>query len=252
MNKIRQVSISIFIFLISASAHAIAQFNAGDVSALTTTNVSRLIDTVAIGTDHRALMPASALGYAIGLDLGVQADGIFIPQEFVDAMKLAGVTGNVPKLIPIPKLVAHKGLPLNIDVGASFFAYKGIRIFGLDLKYAFLPGSAALPAVAARVSFNSTKLYFINASVWKVDVLASKSLLFIEPYVGAGLEMASGTLDVPLSGALGLKVSAESSTSQPHLFVGVPIAFGVFKITGEYDYSFLSLSTASAKFSFSF
>src|SRR3954470_18735407 len=91
--------------LASATAHAYTDFNPGDLSALSDDNVNQLLKTAAIGTGHRAFQPAGSLGFAPGIDLGIELIGIVIPDNFKNAIALATQTpsSQVPAVLPIPR-----------------------------------------------------------------------------------------------------------------------------------------------------
>ena len=148
--------------------------------------------------------------------------------------------------------MVHKGLPFGLDVGVSYIAASGNRILGADLKWTVLPGGAAIPAAAVKLSATQADLFFVQARSYKADVLVSKGLGFLfDPYAGLGLQWING--DINAAGvATGLPpgVSGHHSETAVHLFAGLPVKLGFLKATGEYDYSFLSVSTFSLKVSF--
>lgn len=233
-------------------AGAIENFNAGNLSDVNQQAVESLIKTVAIGYDHRPFMPASPLELAIGLDIGVDIVAVKFPAETVQALRLATDRDNIPSTVPIPRFSIHKGLPWGIDLGMSWVSYQGNRIVGFDAKWAFLREKEHLPIVAFRTSANYLKLFFLETSTYKFDLLVSKKLGFlIEPYFGFGLQVASGKLEVA-SGSLPAGVSGEASQVSPHLYLGLPLSLAILRLTAEYDYSFAGISSYGFKIGFSF
>lgn len=230
-------------------------FIPSDVSSLTNSSVEALLKTVGVGADHRAYMPASDLGIALGFDVGIDFTAIKPPQEFIDAFAL--VTGqSIPTYIPLPRLNIHKGLPFGIDLGFSYLGYTdpgfSVKMVGGEVKWAFIRGKA-LPAVAARVSGNYSSLGFLNSRSYKFDITASKSLVVAEPYVGTGLQIWSGELSYPATvGSLPVDVSGKASGTNPHFYAGLMMKLIAFRVSAEYDYSTTGVSTVGGKVSLGF
>ncbi len=235
----------------ATTALALPGLDTTTLDALQASMVESLVKTVAIGADHRAYEPASPLGYVIGLDVGVDATVMSLPDDFKEALTVAGAGTNVPDVIPLPRLNIHKGLPWGVDLGFTYAGFQGNSLIGGDIKWAFLPGNAARPSVDARVSYSSSNLFFLKTKTAKVDVLASKKLGWVlDPYVGMGMQFASGEIQVPVGQSL--SVSGSHSASAFHMYAGLPIKLAFVKLTAEYDYSFIGMSSFGAKFSLSF
>jgi len=225
-----------------------------DLSSFTQSSVDSIVRTMVVGGSHRAYRPATNLG-PIGFDVGVEFTLITIPDAFKNAMALGGTdVSTIPGSFPVPKLNVQKGLPWGIDLGASYISLAGTSVIGFNAQWRFL-NNVALPAVAVRAGYTSftSSVFPVNSSSFKVDVVASKNLFLIDPYIGAGLELGSGQLNVDTS-ALGLpgSVSASSSVSSPHFFIGLPLKLGFIQFVGEYDYSVVAGGTYGGKASFAF
>jgi len=244
----------------SASAFSFNGYTVNDLSTVTQSMVHDLVSTATVGTSHHAYMPASPMGWAIGLDMGVEATGVRLPNSFRDAIATVSQksAGDIPAVIPVPKLNVHKGLPFGLDVGASYVGYQDkIKVLGGDLKWAFTDLIKASPVSAAiRMNYTSETLWYLKGHNFQTDFLISKDLFFIEPYVGTGLQMWSGKIDVPtgLSAGSGLPttVSANDSGTNAHFFAGAPLKLGLFWFTPEVDYSTVKVLTFGSKFSFNF
>lgn len=252
MFKFRTMLFLFFLLIQIPRSYAVPVFTPGNVSQLTNDAVSSLVKTVAIGADHHAYMPASALGAVVGFDIGLDITAISIPSSFQSAMALAGVTGKVPSVLPLPKLNIHKGLPLRLDAGFTYFGYQNYKIIGGELKWNFYRGSFALPAFAVRASETISTLFFMKTHTYTLDLVASKRLFYLfEPYIGVGWQWAQGNLDVPISGPLGLSLTVSSSNklNKPHAYVGFPIKILLIRITPEYQYSAAGVQTYGVKFS---
>lgn len=240
----------------SSSSFAADNFLPVDVSGLTSGAVNSLLKTVAIGGDHRAYMPAAPLGVVVGLDIGLDVTVIRTPTEFVDAMRL--VTGDpaasVPETLPLPRLNIHKGFPFGLDLGFSYISYQStFNVYGADIKWAFIPGGVALPAVAARLSGSYNNFWFMQTHNYKLDVLVSKKFLLMEPYGGLGVSLWSGDLNLPVEVAQGFQVdvSGHQSGTNMHFFGGLSFKMLIVRITGELDYSTAGLTTYGLKASLS-
>lgn len=243
--------------LVTTQAQAIQNFAPSDISALTESTVESLIETVAIGADHHAYMPAGALGVT-GFDLGIDMTAIQVPAEFKDALVAVGAStqGGAPSLIPVPKVSVHKGLPFGVDLGVSYFGLQDYTIIGLDVKYSFLKGSIATPAVAIRGSYNYADLFFMKTRTTTVDLVVSQKIaIFAEPYFGVGYQFFNGDLDTSAAGGsdnLPAGVSTHQSGSQARAYLGVPIKLMILRITPEVTYSFAKVTTYGLKLSVGF
>jgi hypothetical protein len=225
-----------------------------DLSSLNSENIAAMIKTVALGASHRPYMPASPLGAAIGLEIGVDVTAIAVPESFKTAIALASDSSpdQVPAVIPLPKLTIIKGLPAGFDVGFSYSSYQDyFRIYGGEVKWALSDGRGARPAIAFRASGNYTHVYFMDTHCWGLDALISKNFYVVEPYAGIGLQKWAGSL--ALSGQpvpQGLETSASSTSVQ--FYAGLPLKMTAIKLTPEIAYSTASLLLYGMKFSLSF
>ncbi len=242
------------------SAHAISSYSVTDLSNISQSMVRDLIGTAAVGTTHRAYMAASPMGWAIGIDFGIEATAVQLPSSFRSAVATASQKSDsdIPSLIPVPKLNLHKGLPFGLDAGLSYISYQDkIKLIGGDLKWAFTDLFKSAPfAAALRLNYTSETLWYLKSHNFQTDFLVSKDLLFIEPYIGTGLQMWSGHIDVPtgLPANMGLPstVSGSDSATNVHFFAGAPLKLGLFWFTPEVDYSTFKVFSFGSKFSFNF
>ena len=239
-------------------ARAVENYIPSDFTLLTDDLTKTLVQTVAIGTDHRAYSAATPLGVMLGIELGVDVTGIKIPADFKSAIVLtSGVSADsVPDLVPVPTLQIRKGFPLGVDVGFSYShlaTTAGViyNSMGGDIQWAFLRNKMKAPTLALRVSYASEKLFFIKSHQYSFDLVASKRLFIIDPYVGAGFQVWSGELDVPEGVPTGT-VTLTKSGNDPRFFVGLPLKLLVLKFTAEAAYSLGKIVTYGGKFSFSF
>lgn len=220
-------------------AFALTHFSPTGLSSASAASVIQLIKGAAHATDHRPYMPATSLGLDFGLDLGVEVSAVDLNSEFKSALGAAAslATDGSPDWFLIPKLSAHKGLPVGIDVGLSFISMVDLRSYGGDIKWAFLR-SKKWPAMALEFSTNYSKFYFMTTQVHSVTLSVSKRLRMIEPYLGGGARFWSGSLAIPNSlEGLPLGVSDSASGISPVVFVGLSLKVFLLKMTALTDYT---------------
>lgn len=178
---------------------------------------------------YKAVSPAEPLGL-IGFDVGLE----------VTATKLANVAdwgaaiGSTDlNYLPLPKLHIHKGLPLGIDVGAvySMVPGAGISYWGGELRYSFVSGNLALPAISLRGTYTQLMgVDLMDLSTKGLELSVSKGFLMFTPYAGIGNVWSTGTPKSTLDTAFD-----EESVSQFKMFGGVNINVMVMNIALEAD-----------------
>lgn len=182
---------------------------------------------------YKALAPAEPLGIT-GFDVGIELTATSLANS--DIMKRAS-DGNSMSTIPVPKVHIHKGLPLNIDVGAfmSTVPNSNIKLVGAELRYAFLEGGVALPAVALRGTYTQLSgVDQLDFNTMGAELTISKGFLMLTPYGGVGLvnynSMPNKNDD--LVNASGLK---DESGSLTKIFVGMNANLGLMNFALEGD-----------------
>lgn len=176
---------------------------------------------------YKGVVPAESMGIT-GFDLGLEVTQTDLAKS---AALWNTLTGNDVSKLYVPKLHVTKGLPLDIDIGAFFSAVPttDIKLYGGELRWAFLPGSTTMPAVAVRGSL--TKLTGVNQlalGTKGIDLSISKGFAMFTPYAGIGQVWTTSTPDA----STGL---SEESFSQSKLFVGANLNFGLTNLAAEYD-----------------
>lgn len=176
---------------------------------------------------YKGLVPAESMGVT-GFDLGLELTRTELAKSASLWNSLSG--SNISNLY-VPKLHVTKGLPLDIDVGAFFSAVPttNIKLYGGELRWAVLPGSTAMPAVAVRGSL--TKLSGVNQlslDTKGLDVSISKGFAMFTPYAGIGQVWTNSTPDA----ATGF---TKESFSQGKVFVGGNFNLGLTNLAAEYD-----------------
>lgn len=150
-------------------------------------NVSRQADFRALSDDlgaalsYRGQTPTESLGLS-GFDIGVGATST----RLGNAENYGKALDNKSSLL-MPAIVAHKGLPLGFDLGATYSSGSGIRYVGGELRYALVDGGTLTPAVGLRGSVSridgNDELDFNTRSI---DLSISKGFAFATPYAGIG------------------------------------------------------------------
>lgn len=176
---------------------------------------------------YKGVTPAESLGVT-GFDVGLEITQTSLTKSASLWNKVG--TGNISNLY-VPKLHIAKGLPLDIDIGAfiSTIPTTGISLYGGELRWAFLPGSVAMPAVAVRGSL--TKLSGVSQLALDtkgLDISISKGFAMFTPYAGVGQVWTNSTPEA----STGL---TKESFSQGKMFVGGNLNLGFTNLAAEYD-----------------
>ena len=197
-----------------------------------------LAKNLAAATVYRSLSPAEPLG-TLGFDVSVGVSATEIDERVFDIAN--GASNWDLSVLPIPRIQLHKGLPFNFDIGASYTAVPEVdaSIIGAELKWAFIDGGIATPAIAARASYSKLSgIDEVDVENMGLDVSISKGFAMLTPYGGIGLVMSESTPNnVP-----GLKAETVDET---RVFAGLNINLGM-NFGFEVD-SVAGLTTYSAK-----
>ena len=223
----KPLSIRIALGTVLAAFASAAQ--AGDLNQLqklgTQSTFRSLAEDLGAALAYRSLSPATPLGIT-GFDIGVDASATRLASN-----AFGTATNSSLSTLPIARLRAQKGLPLNFDIGASYTQVPGtnLRLWGGELRYAVIPGGVIEPAVAVRASFSRLSgVDQLDFNTRALDVVISKGFVGFTPYGGAGFVWANATPhNVP--------VFTSESFGQPRIFGGVNLGLGLFAVGGELD-----------------
>lgn len=210
--------------LAAGAAHA-ADFNA--ISLLNQTEFRAFSEDVASALSYKGMIPSEGLGIT-GFDLGVRATATEVSNR--DILRKAANGASVPKAVPLVGLHAVKGLPFDIDIGATLMTLPGtnLRATGGELRWAFVSGNTLLPALAVRISgvalSGADELKMRSTGI---DLSISKGFLFATPYAGIGHVNVK-------SKAPGTTLKDESF-GQNKVFAGVNMAFVPMALAVEVD-----------------
>ncbi len=178
---------------------------------------------------YKAIAPATPLGVT-GFDVGVALSGT----RMQNSSLWQTATGHDLNILPVPKIYLSKGLPYGIDIGGFYTKVPGsnIKLYGAEIKYAILEGSAITPAVAVRGTY--TKLAGVNQldfDTQGLELLVSKGFAGLTPYGGVGMVHGSASAhNLPA----GFTLNSESS-NQAKLFAGLNWNILLGNLALEYD-----------------
>ncbi|MEW5905006.1 MAG: hypothetical protein AB1722_11775 [Pseudomonadota bacterium] len=192
---------------------------------------------------YKGVVPAESLGVT-GFDFGLEVTQTNLAKS---ATLWKNLSGNDISNLYVPKLHVTKGLPLNIDIGAFYSAVPttDIKLYGGELRWAFIEGGVAMPAVAVRGAM--TKLSGVNQlalDTKSVDLSISKGFAMLTPYAGVGQVWVNSTPDAATT------FKAESF-KQNKVFAGANLNFGLTNLAVEFDKTGSAQST-SLKLGFRF
>lgn len=186
-----------------------------------------LSEDLGAALSFKSMIPSESLGIT-GFDVGVSITGVRLSHRGVFERASAG--GDIPSTLPLASVRIHKGLPYGLDIGAAYSTVPGsnIRVIGGEVRWAFIEGGVATPAVAIRGA--ATKLLGVDQldlETTSLDISVSKGILNVTPYGGVGKVWVRSKPD----GVPGLR---SENFSQNKLFAGVNIFLG-FNLAFEVD-----------------
>ncbi len=136
--------------------------------------------------------------------------------------------------VAYPTLRASMGVADNMDVGGYWTVAPGANygMLGGEFKYAFLQESENIPEAAVRASVSIlTGVPDFNLNIYSVDLLASKQIAMLTPYVGIRTSLVSGTETTS-------KVDLDTETIPiAQGYVGVAYSIWMLNLTAEYNVS---------------
>jgi len=208
------------------------------INALAQSQFRSLAENLGAATVYKAVSPAEPLG-VLGFDASLSVSATEIDEQVFEIAN--GAADWDMSMLPLPRLQLQKGLPFNIDIGASYTAVPEIsaNLIGAEVKWAFIGGGIATPAVAARLSYSKLSgIDELDVKNTAVDVSISKGFAVLTPYAGVGLVRSEST---PRNVA-GLTAETVNDT---RLFAGLNINFGI-NLGLEVD-TFAGLTSYTAK-----
>lgn len=187
----------------------------------------RLSEDLGGALSYRPMIPTEPLGIS-GFDIGIGITAARIQNEEIFER---ATSDDVPNTLPIPTLRAHKGLPLGFDIGLMYAQIPGsdIKYYGGELKYAFVSGNVAVPAIGVRGAFTKVSgIDQIDFNTRSLDVSISKGFAVATPYAGLGRVWVS-------SDPKGNLALSKEDFALSKVFIGVGIKLGLFNMNFEAD-----------------
>jgi hypothetical protein len=210
--------------LCSASLSAFADNNFDQLGKLSQTEFGLLARDLTAAGSYKAVSPGEPLG-TTGFDIGAEVSVTQLGYENVWRK-----AGEDISSVVLPKIHFHKGLPYDIDIGASLAAVPNsdIKVVGFEASYAILGGNTLIPSLSLRAA--TTRMSGVSQLDLKTESLEltlSKGFLLFTPYAGVGRVWGSVT---PHAAQL-----AKVSTSANKIFVGFNANLGLINLLTEVD-----------------
>ena len=215
--------------LLAGSASAAVADNVDQLGSLNAVEFNNISKDLVAAFSYKAVAPAEPLGIT-GFDVGLSLSVTDL--EATNEWQKATSSNDRPDSLVVPKVYVQKGLPFDIDIGGFYFSVpdSNIDAWGAEIKYAFMDGGIALPAIALRGAVtNLTIDDDLTVDSRSVDVSISKGILMFTPYAGVGRVWG----DVEAKGSAAALGSLDISESRT--FVGVSFNPGFFNIAAEAD-----------------
>ncbi|MEY2685965.1 MAG: hypothetical protein RL375_163 [Pseudomonadota bacterium] len=212
-------------FATTGLAHA-ADVNS--INTLTQQQFRLLSEDLGSALSYKPMVPSEGLGIT-GFDIGIAAGNTRIKNSA--AFNAATSGSSTPKNLPLASVRAHKGLPFDVDLGLSISSLPttNIRSTGGELRWAFVPGSTVMPALAVRVSGTFLSgVDNLKLRTTGVDLSISKGFAMFTPYAGFGQVAVKSTGTI--AGG-----SVTEKFNQSKVFAGMNVNFGLFNMALETD-----------------
>jgi hypothetical protein len=199
---------------------------AADLPSLATVSQGefrQLSEDLGAALAYKGVIPATALG-PLGFDIAVGVSATEVRHGGV----FARAGNRDADVLYIPKVHVTKGLPFGLDLGAFVGVASNVDtpLLGADLRYALVNDGVAMPAVALRLS--GTRLGEVGGlrlSTAAADVLVSKRLAVVTPFIGAGV--------VRTRARFAGDALAEESFNRNRLFVGLNVNLVLLNVALE-------------------
>ncbi len=216
-------------------------------SSLTQGQWHRFVNQAGAILSFKSLASAKTLGK---MNFKVAVDDAFTP---VDQHDLAWINTfahpdedcPLGDAITFPAIRASMGVTDNMDVGGYWTTAPGANygMVGGEFKYAFLQESEKYPAAAVRTSVSLlTGVPDFNFNLYSIDLMASKKVAMVIPYVGLKESLVVGTETTS-------KVDLDrESLSLTQGYVG--IAYSIWRLNVAAEYNVSSVNTFAFAFGF--
>ena len=210
MNARRIAGTALLALAAAVPAHA-ADFH--DIGGLLQGEFRDLSRDLGAAFSYKGVTPATPLG-TLGFDVGLELTETRMEHSRLFALSGAGDTSRVL----IPKVHAHKGLPLGFDVSAFVGGATDIdaRLFGAGVRWTLADDGWVFPALGIRGSATrATGTGDLKISTAAVDLMVSKKFTAVTPYAGAGMVRTQASVSNSLL--------REERISESRVFAGVNV-----------------------------
>lgn len=241
MNFFKSIVAGMALIAFSASANAAPSNFASFFKDETFQNKFDLLtEDLGAAFSYKAITPAEPLAggiLPIGFDFGAEVSTVQAANidEWRDAL---GISSSID-FVPVPKVHLHVGIPFGLDFGAVYAPIPGtdVQYMGGEVRYSFLSGNVALPAVAVRGAYTTVsgidEWEFNNTSV---ELTVSKGFLMLTPYAGIGNVWTTSNLSyVEDVTGTNQTLKFESEISMFKWFVGLNFNLGLLNLAAEVD-----------------
>lgn len=204
-----------------------------------------LSEDLGAALSYKPVAPAEPLGL-LGFDLGVEATATNLENN--EVYERATDSSDTSTVI-VPKLHAHKGLPLGINVDAFYSSVpdSNVELIGGAIGFALLKGGVSMPALTLRAAATKvTGVDQLDFDTQSVELTISKGFAFVTPYAGVG--RVDVTSEPKGTAALAL---TKEEFSLDKVYAGVNINLGLANLAVEADQTG-DTPSYSAKFGFRF
>ncbi|ASM78671.1 hypothetical protein VITFI_CDS2894 [Vitreoscilla filiformis] len=170
---------------------------------------------------HRSLEPAEGLGL-LGFDVGLSVGATDLGS--VTTLRQVANNADVPGALPTATVRVTKGLPFDLNVGASYTVIPaaGVNSLGLHGSWAFISGGVLVPAVAVQVHYNKIKgVNNLDMQTSGVDLAISKGFAMFTPFAGVGAVATKSQSSF----------YADESFTQTRMFAGVNVNLLAMDVT---------------------
>jgi hypothetical protein len=181
----------------------VAQAQDGGAGLRAAQAVFRLVsEDLASAASYKPLVPSASTGI-VGFGVGTAV--LFNQIRNRDAFGLAlAAPGTPPEQGPASiaqyALRLNKGLPMDLDIGASVSKFVGadIQVAGADLRWAAVLEGTYMPAISLRAAVSALSgSDQVSLRTVSYDVAFSKRFWAVTPYLGIGQVQTQATPSLP-------------------------------------------------------
>lgn len=189
-----------------------------------------LSEDLGAALSYKPVAPGEPLGL-LGFDVGIEVTATDLQGSNV-YQRVTGSSNNTDYLL-VPKLHAHKGLPLRLNVDAFYSKVpdSNIELFGGALGFSLIEGGVTLPALTVRAT--ATKLSGVdglNLDTQGVELTISKGFALLTPYAGIGRVHVTSEPTGVVAQAL-----SKESFDLDKIYAGLNINLGLMNLAFEAD-----------------